>query len=216
MWAQVRGEPDGKTASVTIAGPEGSLGAGQTQVDTLKNPVHFALWAQQGRVRAYIKGIRLVDVNQVTFGPMDHMALDFAAYRPNGLRQVRIAESAPDFSTMINATGKYVTHGINFDTDSDRLKPESGAMLKLVAAALTKNPNLKLEIDGYTDSVGKADHNLDLSRRRAQAVQSVLVSQFGVDADRLSSNGFGPDNPITSNDTPDGRANNRRVEFLKK
>ena len=216
MWAQVRGEPDGKTASVTIAGPEGSLGAGQTQVDTLKNPVHFALWAQQGRVRAYINGIRLVDVNQVTFGPMDHMALDFAAYRPNGLRQVRIAESAPDFSTMINATGKYVTHGINFDTDSDRLKPESGAMLKLVAAALTKNPNLKLEIDGYTDSVGKADHNLDLSRRRAQAVQSVLVSQFGVDADRLSSNGFGPDNPITSNDTPDGRANNRRVEFLKK
>ena len=216
MWAQVRGEPDGKTASVTIAGPEGSLGAGQTQVDTLKNPVHFALWAQQGRVRAYINGIRLVDVNQVTFGPMDHMALDFAAYRPNGLRQVRIAESAPDFSTMINATGKYVTHGINFDTDSDRLKPESGAMLKLVAAALTKNPNLKLEIDGYTDSVGKADHNLDLSRWRAQAVQSVLVSQFGVDADRLSSNGFGPDNPITSNDTPDGRANNRRVEFLKK
>jgi len=216
MWAQVRGEPDGKTANVSIAGPDGALGSGGTQVDSLKNPVHFALWAQQGRVRAYINGQRLVDVNQVTFGPMEHMYLDFAGYRPNGLRQVRIAESAPDFSTMINSTGKYVTHGINFDTDSDRLKPESAAMLKLVAAAMTKNPNLKLEIDGYTDSVGKPDHNLDLSKRRAQAVQTVLVSQFGIDADRLTSNGFGPDNPIGSNDTPDGRANNRRVEFLKK
>lgn len=214
----VRGEPDGTTANVNVTGPDGQdLAAGGTQVASLKNPVHFGLWAQQGRVRAYINGTRLVDVNQVTFpAVIDHMVVDFAGYRPNGLRQVRIAESAPDFSTMINSTGKYVTHGINFDTDSDRLKPDSAAVLKLVAAAMTKNPNLKLEVDGYTDSVGKADHNLDLSKRRAQAVQTVLVSQFGIDADRLTSNGFGPDNPIGSNDTPDGRANNRRVEFLKK
>ena len=137
-------------------------------------------------------------------------------YRPNGLRSVRIAESAPDFSTVINASGKYVTHGINFDTDSDRLKTESGAVLKQVAAGLQKNPNLKLEIDGHTDSVGDAAHNLDLSKRRAQAVSSVLVSQFGIDAGRLSVNGFGASKPIGSNDTPEGRASNRRVEFLKK
>ena len=216
MWAQVRGDPDDKSVNITVSGPDESLGGGGTTVDTLKNPVHFALWAQQGRVRAYVNGQRLVDVNQVVFGPMDHMVLDFAQNGPTGLRQVRIAESAPDFSTMINSTGKYVTHGINFDTDSDRLKPDSAAVLKLVAAAMTKNPNLKLEVDGYTDSVGKPDHNLDLSKRRAQAVQTVLVSQFGIDADRLTSNGFGPDNPMASNDTPDGRANNRRVEFLKK
>jgi outer membrane protein OmpA-like peptidoglycan-associated protein len=118
--------------------------------------------------------------------------------------------------TLRLGISKYVTHGINFDTDSDRLKAESGAMLKQVATALTKNPNLKLEIDGYTDSVGKADHNLDLSKRRAQAVQAVLVSQFGIDAERLTSNGFGADNPIASNDTLHGRADNRRVEFLRK
>jgi outer membrane protein OmpA-like peptidoglycan-associated protein len=117
---------------------------------------------------------------------------------------------------MINSTGKYITHGINFDTDSDRLKPDSAAVLKLVAAGLSKNPNLKLEIDGYTDSVGDSAHNLDLSQRRAKAVQSVLVAQFGVDASRLSANGFGPAQPIGSNDTPDGRASNRRVEFIKK
>ena len=81
---------------------------------------------------------------------------------------------------------------------------------------MEKNPNLKLEIDGYTDSVGDAAHNLDLSKRRAQAVASVLVTQFGIDAGRLTSNGFGAAQPIGSNDTPEGRAENRRVEFIKK
>jgi outer membrane protein OmpA-like peptidoglycan-associated protein len=214
MIAMVRGEPDGNQASTSLNVGE-ELGSGQTSVNT-NVPVHFAIWAQQGRVRAYINGARLVDANQVKFGPIDHILLNFAGYRPNGLRQVRIAESAPDFSAVLNSTGKYVTHGILFDTDSARLKPESGAVLRQVVAALTRNPNLKLEIDGYTDTTGNPDHNLDLSKRRAQAVQSVLVSQFGIDAERLSSNGYGGDNPIASNDTPDGRANNRRVEFSRK
>jgi OmpA-OmpF porin, OOP family len=89
-------------------------------------------------------------------------------------------------------------------------------VLKQVAAGLQKNPNLKLEIDGYTDSVGDAAHNLDLSKRRAKAVASALAAQFGIDAARLTVNGFGADKPMASNDTADGRAANRRVEFLKK
>src|SRR5689334_7777713 len=117
---------------------------------------------------------------------------------------------------MLASSGKYVTHGINFDHDSDRLKPDSAAVLKQVAAGLEKNPNLKLEIDGYTDSVGDATHNLDLSRRRAEAVRSVLISQFGIEPGRLTASGFGAAKPLGSNDTPDGRAQNRRVEFLKK
>jgi outer membrane protein OmpA-like peptidoglycan-associated protein len=110
----------------------------------------------------------------VEFNPIVSVEARIGGYRTNGPRSVRIAESAPDFSTVINASGQYVTHGINFDTDSDRLKAESGAVLRQAAAGLRKNPNLKLEIDGYTDSVGDAAHNLDLSKRRAQAVSSVL------------------------------------------
>jgi outer membrane protein OmpA-like peptidoglycan-associated protein len=214
LHVMVRGEEDGMSASTSVTAKE-QLGEGMIMADTSK-PVMFALWAQQGRVRAYLNGERLVDANQVEFGPIVSIEASIGGYRPNGLRSVRIAESAPDFSTAINASGKYITHGINFDTDSDRLKTESGAVLKQVAAGLQKNPNLKLEIDGYTDSVGDAAHNLDLSKRRAQAVSSVLVLQFGIDAGRLSVNGFGAAKPIGLNDTPEGRALNRRVEFLKK
>jgi outer membrane protein OmpA-like peptidoglycan-associated protein len=108
-----------------------------------------------------------------------------------------------------------VTHGIYFDTDSDHLKPESAAVIKAVARGLEKNPNLKLSIEGHTDSTGNADHNLDLSKRRAEAVKGVLVSQFGVDAGRLTATGLGATKPMASNDTAEGRAQNRRVEFAK-
>jgi OmpA-OmpF porin, OOP family len=108
-----------------------------------------------------------------------------------------------------------VTHGITFDTNSDHPKPESAPVLKMVSGALDKNPNLKLAIAGYTDSIGDAAKNLDLSKRRAQAVKTVLVQQFGVDESRLTADGFGASKPIASNDTPDGRAQNRRVEFAK-
>lgn len=218
MEVTVRGEPDGHTANlrVSVDGPNGgSLGEGGIQTD-LTQPVEFGLWFQRGRVRAYMNGQRLLDVNQVSLmSPPDHIEAVIGGYRPNGIRKVRIAESAPDFSAMIGSSGKYVTHGIFFDTDSARLKPESAPVLKMVAQALDKNPNLKLEIDGYTDSVGDAQHNVDLSKRRGEAVKTVLVTQFSVDSSRLASNGFGADKPVASNDTPDGRAQNRRVEFLR-
>jgi OmpA-OmpF porin, OOP family len=213
IHATVRGEPDGHTASASVDA-KGHLGEGTIQTDTSK-PVVFDLCAQQGRVRAYLNGQRLVDVNQVEFNPIQVLEASIGGYRPNGVRSVRIAESAPDFSTVINSAGTYITHGINFDTDSDRLKPESAAVLKQVSAGLIKNPDLKLEIDGYTDSVGDAAHNLDLSKRRAEAVRTVLIAQFGVDASRLTANGFGAGKPLGSNDTPEGRAQNRRVEFVK-
>jgi outer membrane protein OmpA-like peptidoglycan-associated protein len=128
---------------------------------------------------------------------------------------VRIAESSPDFSKLLANSGKVVTHGIHFDTDSDRIEPDSAGVIRQIAGALEKNPTLKLEIDGYTDSVGNATHNQDLSKRRAEAVKSVLVSQFNIDAARLTANGFGAAKPIGSNDTAEGRAANRRVEFVR-
>jgi len=179
-------------------------------------PVKENIWIQNGRLRVYANGERVVDVNQVELPPLTGAELG-PETEPGktGYRLVRFAESMPDFSKVITSTGRYVTYGILFDTDSDRLKPESAPVIKSIARGLETNPNLKLVIEGHTDSVGSADHNLDLSKRRAEAVKAVLVSQFKVDAARLTTAGLGATKPIDSNDTPQGRAQNRRVEFVR-
>ncbi len=197
------------------------LGRKRSAAPTLnltKQPVKYALWVQNGRVRIYINGDKQLDFNQVELPAIDRVDLvqSFLGTGPTaGYRSMRFAESAPDFSQTILSSGRYVSHGILFDTNSDRMKPESAAAIQAVAKALTTNPNLKLQIEGHTDSVGNAAANMDLSKRRAEAVKSVLVSQFSVEAERLTTAGLGATKPIDSNDTPQGRAQNRRVEFVK-
>ena len=187
---------------------------------TWGEPIDIAWWLQNGRLRAYANGQRLIDVNEIALPAIAWLAIQNQLYGNEGngaigYRMVRVAESAPDFSQIINSTGRYVTHGILFDTDSDRLKPESAPVVKLVAQGLAANPALKLLIEGHTDSTGDAAHNLDLSKRRAEAVKAVLATQFGVDASRLTTAGLGSTKPVAPNDTPQGRAQNRRVEFVK-
>jgi OmpA-OmpF porin, OOP family len=109
---------------------------------------------------------------------------------------------------------KIVTHGINFDTDKATIKPESMGTLNMIVRVLKDNPDIKFEIDGHTDNSGTAPHNLTLSQQRADAVKTQLVT-MGVDASRLTTRGLGDTKPIADNTTPDGKANNRRVEFVK-
>jgi OOP family OmpA-OmpF porin len=193
------------------------LGSKATPVDW-NQPVKLAAWLQNGRLRVYIGGNRLIDVNQVTLPDIASAEVLSEMYGEGGgigYRMVRFAESTPDFSQVISSSGRYVTHGILFDTDSDRLKPESAPVIKAIARGLETNPNLKLLIEGHTDSTGNAQHNLDLSKRRAEAVKAVLVSQFNVDAARLTTAGLGAAKPMDSNGTAAGRAQNRRVEFVR-
>ena len=109
---------------------------------------------------------------------------------------------------------KIVTHGITFDVDKSDIKPQSMGTLNMIVRIMKNNPGLKFEIEGHTDNTGDAKHNLDLSQQRAESVKSELVS-LGIDGSRLTTKGFGDTKPIDSNDTPEGRANNRRVEFVK-
>ncbi len=109
---------------------------------------------------------------------------------------------------------KIVTHGITFDVDKADIKPESMGTLNMVAGVMKNNPDIKFEIEGHTDNTGNAAHNLTLSQQRAESVKAELVS-LGIDSSRLTTKGLGDTKPIDSNDTPEGRANNRRVEFVK-
>jgi len=181
-------------------------------------PVKQQVWCQNGRFRIYINGQRVVDVNQIKLPDMAPPTVEIgnaAEQAYVGFRNVRIAESAPDFGQVIISSGRYVTHGILFDSDSDVIKAESAAVIQQIARGLQANPELKIEIDGHTDATGSPTHNLDLSRRRAEAVKTVLVTQFGIDAGRLTTKGFGSSKPIDTNNTAAGKAQNRRVEFVR-
>ncbi len=105
-----------------------------------------------------------------------------------------------------------VLKNIFFDTDKFELKEESKIELGKLTELLVKNPKMHIELSGHTDNIGSADHNLTLSRNRAQAVYDYLVAK-GISSDRLSYQGYGFNRPIDTNDTEQGRANNRRTEF---
>lgn len=211
---------EGRNLDITLATKVPKpLEYGRKRVPTdFGQPVTLALWIQDGRLRAFVNGEKQLDFNQIEIPPIDRVELQpeaMGAGNAVGYRSVRFAETAPDFSKALFASGRYVSHGILFDTDSDRLKPESAAPIQTVAKSLQANAALKLLIEGHTDSVGDAGRNLDLSKRRAEAVKTVLVEQFKIDAGRLTTTGLGATKPIDSNDTPQGRAQNRRVEFVK-
>ena len=103
--------------------------------------------------------------------------------------------------------------GIHFDFDKATLKPEAKVVLNEAAALLNKHEKVVVEIAGHTDSTGPEDYNQGLSERRAEAVEDYLTAN-GVNASRLSSRGYGESRPVASNDTKEGRAENRRVEMI--
>ena len=102
--------------------------------------------------------------------------------------------------------------GVNFETNSDRLLPGADDVLSDAAATLRKYPDLVVEVAGHTDSVGGADYNQGLSERRAYTVRDYLINA-GADESNLSARGYGEAEPIASNETAQGRAENRRVEL---
>jgi outer membrane protein OmpA-like peptidoglycan-associated protein len=203
-------------ASLAVRGPHEVLGGGTFKVD-FDRPLRLNLWLQKGRLRVYANDDRLVDANQVQLEPIDVARLELKPQSKGEivLARVRIAESAPDFSETIRSTGRYASHGIHFDVDSDRMQSESQPVLKMIAAGLQADPSLKVRIEGHTDATGSAEHNADLSRRRAEAVRNALASEFKIDPARLTVDGLGSKRPVESNDTPAGRAANRRVEFVR-
>jgi len=118
-------------------------------------------------------------------------------------------------SNKLITEGKLVSYGIYFDVNKDVVKPESYGTLKEITSILNENPNVKVKIVGFTDSDGGIAANLDLSKRRGASVKNELVKTFGIDASRLESDGLGETQPIAPNDTPENKALNRRVEFIK-
>jgi outer membrane protein OmpA-like peptidoglycan-associated protein len=122
--------------------------------------------------------------------------------------------NADDMKQALHETGKVALYGVYFDTDKDVVKSESQPTLEEIAKLMKGEPSLRLHVVGHTDNQGKAEYNLDLSRRRAANVVRELA-KMGITANRLDSFGCGLYSPVAPNGTEDGRAKNRRVELVE-
>jgi outer membrane protein OmpA-like peptidoglycan-associated protein len=122
---------------------------------------------------------------------------------------------AEEMARGIASEGKVAIYGVYFDTDKADIKPESKAALDEMAKLLQKDPELKVYIVGHTDSQGTLARNLALSQKRAEAVAQELLTEYKIDAGRLSAKGVASFAPVSSNGDEAGRVKNRRVELVK-
>lgn len=130
------------------------------------------------------------------------------------IRNIRIAEGSKDLYERFVTDGKIVTNGIRFDVNKATLKPESMGVINEIYKLMEAHPEITFSVEGHTDSDGDDAMNQTLSEQRALTVMNKLV-QMGISQDRLTAKGLGESMPIADNNTPEGKANNRRVEFVK-
>ncbi len=197
------------------------IGSKLNRIFKLDTLVHFSLAVNKNRLRVWMEEDKIADVPSLLVGNMGRYIL-FTTYgisadkgRTLLMSNIKIAESKEDLRSQLLDKGRFSTTGIYFNTDKADIKPESFAIIKLVADYLKENPGVNIQIIGHTDAQGEDAYNLQLSERRAKAVIQALVQQFGIDESRMSAIGKGETEPVDDNATEKGRANNRRVEFVK-
>jgi OmpA-OmpF porin, OOP family len=177
---------------------------------------HIAISFNKRALKAYIDDARVVNIPNIDFNPV---GVTIGFHNPSGnvngyIKNIRIAKGAVPLYSKILTDGKFVTTGIKFDANKASIKPESMGTISYVVKMMNDHPELHFCVEGHTDSDGADAANQTLSEKRAAAVRNELLNQ-GISANRLTSKGWGESKPVTSNDTPEGKAQNRRVEFVK-
>jgi outer membrane protein OmpA-like peptidoglycan-associated protein len=168
-------------------------------------------------VKVYINDTRVANIPNADLGRSNKITVEVPGKEdmPTMLSNLSVMAGGKKLYDALAESGRVATQGIYFDTGSDRIRPESTPTLKEIAAMLNDHSDLKLTIEGHTDNVGSATSNQALSEKRAAAVRQFLIDNYSVDAARLTAKGLGSTKPAGSNDTPEGRQTNRRVELVK-
>ena len=178
--------------------------------------MHVSVAYTNGKLKAYMDETRLINIPRIDFDPK---GITFYTYHANNdrlfyVKNVRIAEGGVKYYDRVMEDGKIVANGIRFDTGKSTLKPESMGVINEIYELMEKYPEMKFSVEGHTDNVGDDSSNMALSADRAEQVMKTLI-EMGINGDRLSSKGLGESIPMDDNNNPEGRANNRRVEFVK-
>ena len=185
--------------------------------------VHYSVQVQKTRFRLWIDDKKVFDIpramnvkdtmNQVYF------QLEGSNYKEEEiglfLSNIKIATGLPDTRHKLVNEGRFSTTGILFEVNAATIKPESNGVLKEVADAIKSNAGIRVKIIGHTDSDGSDAANLELSKKRAEAVREALVKDFSIEPAALETDGKGEAQPAGDNKTREGKAQNRRVEFVK-
>lgn len=189
---------------------------GQDKLKPAEGWRHVALSFNKRALKGYLDDTRLLNIPNLEFNPTGIM---ISAHNVSGtgkpfIKNIRIAKGAVPLYDKFLTDGKFVTTGIKFDVAKATIKPESMGTINYVVKMMTEHPELKFSVEGHTDSDGDTAANQKLSEARAKSVLDAMV-KAGISANRLSSKGHGESKPLSGNDTPEGKAQNRRVEFVK-
>jgi outer membrane protein OmpA-like peptidoglycan-associated protein len=175
------------------------------------------LMADGSYVKVFVGTNRVANIPNADLGRSNTLRFDVEDGRGGlFLGPIRVAAGGRDLYATLDTEGRVATRGIQFDTGSARIRPESTPTLEDVARMLETHPNLRVAIEGHTDATGSESANQSLSQQRAEAVKRYLTSEAGIAPSRLRAIGKGESNPVASNDTPEGRQSNRRVELVKR
>lgn len=188
-----------------------------------EKPNHVAMQVQKTRLRMWVNGQKVVDIpraidtshvfNQLYFriGSSGYMEDAISFYVTN----FKVATGLPDTRHKLIDEGKFSTTGILFDVNAATIKPESSGVLKELGGLLNEHKDVKIKIVGHTDSDGSDAANLELSKKRAEAVKAALAKDYSIEESRMQTDGKGEGTPVGDNKTKEGKAQNRRVEFIK-
>ena len=184
---------------------------------------HFAIQVQEKRIRIWVNDEKKYDLPMAGATAYIFNNLFFkihhSGYKEDQLGfyigNLKVATGKPDARHKLVEDGKFTTTGILFDFQSAVIKPESYGVLKEIAKVLKENSSIKVTVIGHTSSDGDDAANMELSKKRAAAVKDALINEFAIESSQLETEGKGETAPIADNKTKEGKALNRRVEFVK-
>lgn len=189
----------------------------------LQQTIHVSMQVQQQRFRLWLNENKLFDIPQALPSGADINQLFFRVFESSYtndqigtyVSNIKVAKGLPDTRNKLLTEGRFSTSGILFDVNFATIKAESYGVIKEIADIMKSNPGLKVLVVGHTDADGTEVDNLRLSKQRSEAVKRTLIESFGVAAASISTDGRGESQPVADNRTKEGKAQNRRVEFIK-
>lgn len=179
---------------------------------------HISVSFNTRALKMYLDDVRLLNVPNLGYNPTG-VTIGFMATQPSShgkgyIKNIRIAQGAVPLYDKMMSDGKIVTTGIRFDVNRATIKAESAGVINEIVTLMKQNPSVNFSIEGHTDSDGDDRSNQRLSEERAEAVKNAFIDA-GIDESRLKTRGWGESKPLGDNSTHEGKANNRRVEFIK-